>query len=239
MSVNNQLTLSVQLPDDETFDSYRGVTNERAIHSIKNLLDSEAEKSKVNVCYLFGLSGVGKSHLLHAACAYAQNKSLSSLCLSFSEIEHLTVEVLSGLESFDVICLDDIHLLANRPDWQQAVFDLYNRVLEQQKILIISGDSAVNELNLSLPDLRSRLSWGLVEQLKPLADEDKVQAIHYRAQQRGLLLSDEVTKFLMVRISRDMNNLIAVLDQLDKASIREQRKITVPFIKQVLMDSKE
>lgn len=236
MSVNNQLTLSVQLPDDETFESYRGNTNEQAIHSIKNLLDDKQAKLKVNVCYLFGRTGVGKSHLLHAACAYAQSKDMSSLCLSLKELEHLSVELLVGLESFDLVCLDDIHLLAERPDWQQAVFDLFNRMTEQQKVLIISGDSAVNELDLSLPDLRSRLSWGLVEQLKPLSDKDKVQAIHYRAQQRGLLLSEEVTKFLMVRISRDMNNLISVLDQLDKASIREQRKITVPFIKQVLLD---
>ena len=184
--------------------------------------------------YLFGLSGVGKSHLLHASCAYADTLGITSLCLSFSELTQLSVDVLDGLENIDLVCLDDIQLIAGNKKWQQGVFDLYNRMVEQNKCLIITGDQSVTNLNISLPDLVSRLSWGLTEQVKPLSDEEKSFSLQYRAQQRGLYISDEVASFLINRLSRDMTSLIAALEQLDQASIRDQRRITIPFIKDVL-----
>ena len=107
-------------------------------------------------------------------------------------------------------------------------------MVEQNKCLIITGDQSVTNLNISLPDLVSRLSWGLTEQVKPLSDEEKSVSLQYRAQQRGLYISDEVASFLINRLSRDMTSLIAALEQLDQASIREQRRITIPFIKDVL-----
>ncbi len=242
MSKIAQLTLSVQLPDDETFLSYQSITNHTVSDLLKAFINEMPVHSEITTddgvkgFYLFGLTGVGKSHLLHASCAYAQELGLSSVCLSFSELQQLSVEVLEGLETIDLICLDDVQLIANDLKWQQAVFDLYNRVFEQNKKIIITGDKSVNQLGLSLADLGSRLSWGLVEQLKPICDEEKLTAIQFRAQQRGLLLSEDVARFLMTRLSREMNSLLAALDKLDKASIREQRKITIPFIKQVLFE---
>jgi len=234
-----QLTLAVQLPDDETFLSYQSDVNQVTCELLKSFISStgRVENTQKNTCgfYLFGISGVGKSHLLHASCAYAQEQQLSSVCLSFSELRHLSVEVLEGLESIDVICLDDIQCIANDPQWQQGVFDLYNRVFEQGKKLIITGDKSINHLALSLPDLRSRLSWGLVEQIKPLTDNEKLAAVMFRAQQRGLLLPEDVARFLLTRLSREMSSLLTALDKLDQASIREQRKITIPFIKQILL----
>ncbi len=240
MSRNAQLTLSVQLPDDETFVSYQGETNKAVAELLKQFISaaevstSASNKDKIHGFYLFGIADSGKSHLLHASCAFAQDCNKTSVCLSFSELQHLSVEVLIGLENIDVVCLDDIHLIAEQPQWQQAVFDLYNRITEQGKQLIITGNKSVNELALTLPDLRSRLSWGFVEQLKLLTDDEMLIAIQFRATQRGLLLNDDVSNFLLTRLSRNMRTLIESLDKLDKASMREQRRITIPFIKEVL-----
>ncbi len=233
MKNTSQLTLSVQLPDDETFDSYLSDTN-KAVAKQLSLFVEQVQTSQPNCFYIFGLTGVGKSHLLHASSAYAAKLSKSSVCLSCAELLHLPVEVLEGLEQIEVICLDDIQLLAHHKLWQQAVFDLYNRVQEHNHRLIISGDQSVAQLGLTLPDLVSRLSWGLTEQLKPFSDIEKVRALQFRASKRGLMLSDEATNFLLNRLSREMDNLIVSLDTLDKASIREQRKITIPFIKDIL-----
>jgi DnaA family protein len=230
-----QLTLSVQLPDDETFASFQSESNEIVVQQVRHFLDHMKDDNKqVHSLYLFGLTGVGKSHLLHASCAYADTLGITSLCLSFSELTQLSVDVLDGLENIDLVCLDDIQLIAGNKKWQQGVFDLYNRMVEQNKCLIITGDQSAAQLNISLPDLVSRLSWGLTEQLKPLSDNEKSFALQYRAQQRGLTMSDEVASFLINRLSRDMTSLIAALEQLDQASIREQRRITIPFIKDVL-----
>tara|TARA_R110000744_G_scaffold115366_5_gene215925 strand:- start:1592 stop:2302 length:711 start_codon:yes stop_codon:yes gene_type:complete len=231
----SQLTLSVQLPDDETFASFQSESNQMVVQQLTHFLDHMGDVNKqVHSLFLFGLTGVGKSHLLHASCAYADTLGITSLCLSFSELTQLSVDVLDGLENIDLVCLDDIQLIAGNKKWQQGVFDLYNRMVEQNKCLIITGDQSVAKLNISLPDLVSRLSWGLTEQLKPLSDKEKSFALQYRAQQRGLYMSDEVASFLINRLSRDMTSLIAALEQLDQASIREKRRITIPFIKDVL-----
>jgi len=231
----SQLTLSVQLPDDETFASFQSESNQMVVQQVTHFLDHIGDVNKqVHSLYLFGLTGVGKSHLLHASCAYADTLGVTSLCLSFSELTQLSVDVLEGLENIDLVCLDDIQLIAGNKKWQQGVFDLYNRMVEQNKCLIITGDQSVAQLNISLPDLVSRLGWGLTEQLKPLTDTEKSFALQYRAQQRGLFISDDVASFLINRLSRDMTSLLAALEQLDQASIREQRRITIPFIKDVL-----
>ncbi|MFT6920937.1 MAG: DnaA family protein [Cognaticolwellia sp.] len=231
----SQLTLSVQLPDDETFASFKSESNQMVVQQLTHFLDHIGDENKqVHSLFLFGLTDVGKSHLLHASCAYADTLGITSLCLSFSELTQLSVDVLDGLENIDLVCLDDIQLIAGNNIWQQGVFDLYNRMVEQNKCLIITGDQSATQLNISLPDLVSRLSWGLTEQLKPLSDKEKSFALQYRAQQRGLTMNDDVARFLINRLSRDMTSLIAALEQLDQASIREQRRITIPFIKDVL-----
>lgn len=236
MTDNRQLALSVQLPDDETFESFKGKTNEVVSSQLINFVDhkKDEEDSLAKSFYLFGLSGVGKSHLLHATSAYAAKLGLTSVCLSCAELQELPVDVLEGLEQIDLICLDDIHLVANNKIWQQAIFDLYNRVIEQNNCLVISGEQSAKKLGLSLPDLVSRLSWGLTEQIKPLDDDEKIIVLQYRASQRGLMLSDDAAKFLLNRQSREMAHLLNSLDTLDKASIREQRKLTIPFIKEEL-----
>ncbi|WP_085297077.1 DnaA regulatory inactivator Hda [Cognaticolwellia mytili] len=237
----SQLTLSVQLPDDETFASFQSESNQLVVQQLQHYLEHISESApehnkKVHSLYLFGLMGVGKSHLLHASCVYADTLGATSLCLSFSELTQLSVDVLEGLENIDLVCLDDIQLIAGNIEWQQAVFDLYNRMIEQNKCLIITGDQSVAELKITLPDLVSRLSWGLTEQLKPLTDKEKSFALQYRAQQRGLFISDDVASFLINRLSRDMTSLLAALEQLDQASIREQRRITIPFVKDILFN---
>ena len=236
MKNSAQLVLSVQLPDDEIFDNYLSKSNCAVVSQLGLFLDDPQQEqlNKPRCFYLFGLSGVGKSHLLHASSAYVAKLNKTSVCLSCAELLTLSVDVLDGLEQINVICLDDIQLLAGNKIWEQAVFDLYNRVLEQNNYLVVSGDQSVNQLGLTLPDLVSRLSWGLTEQLKPLSDGEKITALQFRASKRGLILSDDAANFLLNRLSRDMASLIASLDALDKASIREQRKITIPFIKDVL-----
>jgi len=159
-----QLALAVHLRDDETFDSFQGELNQVAVAQLKHFLQNSFALEKdeqPNSFYLFGTQGAGKSHLLQACCTLAEESGKSSLCLSFSELKDLSVEVLDGLENIDLICLDNLQLIANDKLWQQAVFDLFNRITEQNKAIIISGDESANKLGITLPDLASRLTWAL------------------------------------------------------------------------------
>ena len=80
----------------------------------------------------------------------------------------------------------------------------------------------------------SRLSWGISYHVKSMSDEDKLVAMQRRAEARGLVLADEVGRYLFNRLDRELRTLFDTLEQLDKASLQAQRKLTIPFIKEIL-----
>ena len=223
-----QLPLAVQLRDDTTFDNFYGGDNALLVETLRVQLAGQGER----YIYLYGARGAGASHLLQAACHQADEAGLASVYLPLQELQDYPPEELfEGLEQLSLVCLDDIDAVMGDSAWEQALFHLFNRLQEQQVALVISANAAVRELNTALADLASRLSWGAVFQLKPLTDEQRIAAIQLRAEGRGLELNDEVMQFIYHRCQRDMEALLDVLDILDHASLKEQRRLTVPFVK--------
>ena len=226
-----QYTLAVTLPEDETLDSFYAGAQTAAVAFLKTYLQQPARQSPV---YLFGASGSGKSHLLYAACVQAQEQGLTSQLLTLDDCRQLSPRLLDDLEQLDLVCLDNIQAISGELSWQTAVFDLYNRMTEQGKALIIVADQAPTELGITLPDLVSRLQACTSFQLRLLADEDKQKLLQQKARLRGMELPDEVARFLLNRQQRDIRELVQILDLLDKASIVHQRKLTIPFVKEIL-----
>ena len=83
-------------------------------------------------------------------------------------------------------------------------------------------------------DLRSRLAWGLVYQVKPLSDAEKALTLHAEAQRRGLRLSDEVVWYLLTHVRRDLRSLIGLLAHIDRASLEQRRAVTLPLVRELL-----
>ncbi|CCQ12209.1 Chromosomal replication initiator protein DnaA [Pseudoalteromonas luteoviolacea B = ATCC 29581] len=227
-----QMALPVTLPDDETFSSYFGGEQSLEVNHLK--ASFVKRESQFQFTYLCGLADSGKSHLLYATCVYAQELGLSTMLLSLREVLDYGPEMLDGLETLDVICIDDLQLIAGNAAWEKSLFNFFNRVNEAGKLLVVAADLLPNMLNLSLPDLESRLTWGTTFQIRSMSDDDKAEALVRRAKMRGLELSDDCSRFLLTRLSRDMRALLDVLDKLDHASMAAQRKLTIPFIKSTL-----
>ena len=144
-------------------------------------------------------------------------------------------EVLDGMEQLALVCIDNIECIAGDEEWEMAIFNLYNRILETGRTrLFITGDRPPRQLNLRLPDLASRLDWGQICKLQPLSDEEKLLALQLRGKLRGFELPEDVGRFLLKRLDREMRTLFMTLDQLDRASITAQRKLTIPFVKEIL-----
>jgi DnaA family protein len=228
LSEIKQLPLKLKLPQFSTFDSYHG--NEEVVAYLKNLIHAEEEA----LAFLWGTTSVGKTHLLQAACEYASNDQIPAVYLGLSEFSTLAPELLEGLENIPLICLDDITIIAKNKEWEEALFHLFNRHRQQKGKMIVTSNAPSKKLPFALPDLTSRLTWGANYEMKPLADNEKYAAIKKHAKARGLELSEEVGEFLIRRCPREMSHLIQVLDQLDKSSLVAQRKLTIPFVKQVL-----
>lgn len=229
-----QYTLAVTLPDDETLQSFYGAKDSPAVQFIEQFLAPGKPQLPL---YLFGASGSGKSHLLYAACVQAQEQGLTSQLLALDDFRQYSPRLFDGLEQLDLVCLDNIQAIAGDSHWQVALFDLYNRMVEQGKRLMIVADEAPLQLGMTLPDLVSRLQACTIFQLRLLSDDDKQKLLQQKARLRGIELPDEVARFLLNRQQREIRALVAILDKLDKASIVHQRKLTIPFVKDVLAQS--
>lgn len=225
-----QLSLNVQLRDDARFANF--FVGENTL--VCNLLQQAAKGEGELLLYLWGAAGSGCSHLLQATCHLSEEYGLSAAYLPFQELGDMPPAMLEGFEAFDLICMDNIEAVAGRSDWEEALFHLFNRIRQSEKHLIVAAKAPPRQLPLTLADLHSRLSWGLVLHLLELQDDEKIQALILRARQRGFELQEDAARYLLHHTSRNMSALYAILEQLDSASLSAKRRVTVPFIKQAL-----
>lgn len=225
-----QLPLGLGLRDDATFENYCVGDNQHVLSSLRDLLQGTGER----YVYMWGERGVGRSHLLQACCHALDSVNRSTVYLPLAEHEQLDPNIFESLETMDLVCLDSINAIVGQRAWEEAVFHLYNRMQAHGSRLIVASDVVPTQLPCLMPDLRSRLSQGLVLQLQNLNDAQKLAALQMRAKRRGLDLSDEVGRYLLHRYPRNMASLFEVLEKLDEASLAMQRKLTIPFVRQVL-----
>ena len=185
--------------------------------------------------YFWSRKGGGRSHLMHAACAELSQRQEAVGYVPLDKRTWFVPEVLDGMEQLALVSIDNIECIAGDDQWEMAIFNLYNRIQETGRArLLISGNCPPRQLQLNLPDLASRLDWGQIYRLQPLSDEEKGAALQLRARLRGFELPEDVSRFLLKRLERDTRTLFQTLDQLDHASIRAQRKLTIPFVKEIL-----
>jgi DnaA family protein len=225
-----QLTLSISLRDDATFANYYSLENLALTEELQSMVQGQGEQSLI----LWGPAATGKTHLLQAVCHGAEQAGRTSCYLPLADHLFLSPEFCDDLEHMDILCIDDLHAIAGDRTWEEALFHLFNRTRALGHRLVFAANKNVAELGIQLPDLRSRLSWGLNYHLKTLTEEEKLAALKLRASNRGMTLPLDVAQFILNHYSRDMGRLFAALDTLDRVSLAEHRKITIPFVKMVL-----
>ena len=226
----SQLPLGFARHDVYTFATYIPGLNGDAVESLRQV----ATGSNQTGVYLWAGQGTGKTHLLQAACHLAARAERPCAYIPLKQLDDFTPDLFASLEELSLVCLDDVDELAGRDEWELALFDLFNRLKDAQIPLVTSANHSPKNSPVRLPDLRSRLSWGLCYHLQALGDSDNITALQQRAQQRGFELSDQVVEFLMKRVNRDTRNLFHWLDRLDRRSLEAQRKLTVDFVREVL-----
>lgn len=229
--MNQQLALRLHLNRQSTLQDFCWGSNALLEQQLNLSLTQHGER----FLYLWGEPGSGKSHILQGACHEMGLRDLPSTYVPLSLLKEWGPESIEDIENNALIAIDDIDLIAADPVWEEALLHLYNRVRDNGKtILLIAGRQAPTAHIIQLPDLRSRLAWGLVFQVNELKDDLKIMALQLRAEKKGFQLSSSAAFFLLTRSTRNMHDLYQILDKLDKASLEAQRKITVPFIKSIL-----
>ncbi|MBW8823709.1 MAG: DnaA regulatory inactivator Hda [Xanthomonadales bacterium] len=190
---------------------------------------------------LSGPAGVGKTHLLLAAHA-ASKGAIAAYAASGGESAYLALPQVAGsladvapmFERHRLLALDGLEAVIGNRDDEVALFDLHNRVLDGGGRLLYAARSPLEQLEFALPDLRSRLAQATRLPLPVLDETQRLELLRARAAQRGLTLDDASAEWLMRRCDRDLGSLMDVLDRLDRASLAAQRRLTVPFLREVL-----
>ena len=224
-----QLVLGVQLKERATFASFHTARNQELVAHLRHV----AAATPAGATWLAGPHASGKSHLLQAVCADVPPGRRAAY-LPLETLLPFGPGTLDGAESLDLACYDDVQVVAGLDAWEERLFSLWQRAFERNSTLLFAARENPVHVDFSLADLKSRLASAAVFAMRELNDEEQLEALALRAQLRGLELPPETARYLQRRFPRDMRTLCEILDTLDDAAFVAQRRLTVPFIRDVI-----
>ncbi len=223
----SQLALPLKLQDHAVFESFWPAGNDALVAFLSDIAATGAGPGG----WIWGAPSTGKTHLLQALCARAGDRAVY---LPLGSLAEAGAEILDGLASRHFICMDDTDVVAGNPDWELGLFDLYNQVMDNGGVIVASATGAQRECTFELADLVSRFSLLPAFRVRVLDEAGRVKALQLRACHRGLDLSVDTANYLLSRAKRDMASLYTLLDKLDTEALRAKRRLTIPFVKEVL-----
>ena len=225
-----QLPLALRFPQEQRLLTYIG-----AASGMIERLQLLAGGGLADALYLQGGGGSGKTHLLLGTCAAAEAAGRRPQYLSLARVRGHARDAFEGLEqTADLVALDDLDAISGVREDEVALFDLHNRLHDAGVGQLYSAAAAPAMLAVELPDLRSRLAQCTLMPLHTLDDAGRAAVLRQRAASRGLAFEDAALDWLLTRCSRDLSDLTALFEQIDRASLAAQRRITVPFLRQLL-----
>lgn len=228
--MSTQLPLALRWPRRQRFEHFHAVENAAAVDAVR----AAAVDAAAPWVFMAGPLGSGRTHLLIAACQAAIDVGRTAQYLPLAGLRGSRAEAIRGMAGSDVLAIDDIDSVAGEADAEHALFDTFNRYRAEGATLLFSALGAPLSLDIALPDLRSRLGSLTQALLKPLGDLERRVVLREQAGARGIELDDVVLDWLFAHHARDLGTLLDLLDTLDRASLAAQRRVTVPFLRNLL-----
>ena len=222
-----QIPLALRWPAHQRLASFVAGANAPAVE----MLRGAASGTGADRIFLAGARGSGKSHLLIAVCAEAAASGRSAQYLDLSRLGHEPGVSIRRFAGSDVLAIDNLDAIVGQPSAEHALFDLHNRCLAEGTTMVFAASDPPTALALQLPDLVSRLSACTQWQIRPLDEITRRRIVHELARARGLELDDAVLDWLFTRRARDLGTLVGLLDRIDQAALAAQRRVTVPFLR--------
>ena len=226
-----QFPLDLRWPPHQRLDAFWPGGNVPALQGVSDIVDGET-----GWLYLHGASGTGKSHLLIGACRAVLEAGRPARYVSLSQIPDRRAEAIAAIAGDGLLAVDDVQAIAGDADAERALFDLYNRAQATDARLLVAAIASPSELGITLPDLVSRLSACTQCALHPLDDAGRRAMLRLLAGRVGLRLDDEVLDWWFARQPRDPASLVALLQRIDRAALAAQRRVTIPFLRELLRD---
>lgn len=229
MLFSPQIPLQLEPRRPDRLEDFVAGPNESVFQAVKQLL-----KDPGGNIFLSGPSGSGKSHLLNALCHAAREQGMGAFYIALKRLPEEAAAGLEGLQGLDLVCVDDLDSVAGHARWEKALFRCFNEVRSANGCLAVSSRLPLSALRFGLPDLESRLAWGMRLKLKPPDDEGKLRVLQQRAAALGIELPPDVLDYLIKHSKRDMGSLLSALERLKVAAFSTKRRITIPLAREIL-----
>lgn len=229
MLFSPQIPLPLEPRRAGSLDDFVTGPNQAVLSAVRHLHEEPAVS-----LFLQGAEGSGKSHLLNAACHASRDAGRTAFYAGLKRMPADAWATLEGLDDTDLVCIDDLDLRVGSPDWEEALFHLYNRLRDRGGKLLLASRLHLSALDIGLPDLASRLASGLRLQIEPLDESGKQEVLERHALSLGIELPEEVGQYLLSRGHRSLAKLIHAVERLQQAAFSGKRRITVPLARDVL-----
>ena len=233
--VIKQIALPLTLDRQFSFDNFVSANAELIVASLESLVSGDGESQ----LGLWGGPGSGKTHLLNASAEFARRRGIVLQIYDAAQLLHCEASEFEGYGDCDVLAIDNLDAVAGNRVWEAFFYQAINRCRGGDFRFVFSLGKKPADLDLGLEDLRSRLQWGLMLQLPANGDAEVREILRRRAALLGFELSGEVISYLMTRHPRDLSAQMAILRHLDGASLRQQRRITIPLVRQALREQND
>jgi DnaA family protein len=229
MSFSPQMPLPLEPRRPDRMEDFLAGSNAAAVAAVCNLLEVPG-----GILFLSGPAGAGKSHLLNALCHRAREQGMAAFYIPLGRVPPEAAAGLEGLDALDLVCVDDLDQVAGDLTWEQALFRCCNDIRAARGRLLVASGKPLAALPLALPDLASRLAWGVRQGLQVPTDDDKLEILRRRAHALRIEVPADVLAYLLRHGRRDLGSLLGALERLQQAAFADKRKITVPLAREVL-----
>ncbi len=224
----SQLNLELDIKYDASLSDFSGPGWSPIVDAVRQF-----HIGLIHQLYLFGENGTGKTHLLTAICESFVEMNRSAITLSLSDLLHKDTNILSSLETFDVIAIDDVDVIEGHPEWQEALFHLINRSKELQKQLIFASNKPASDMQFVLKDLTTRLSHATAFRVPDGHNvADRKQMIQSILHRKGWQFHPKIIDHLIAEGPHRIGEIMQVLTYIQPmfAHIPTRRKISNTMI---------
>ena len=227
-----------------TFETYVVGSSNQLAHAAAQAVAKMPSRS-YNPLFIYGGVGIGKTHLMHAI-GRSLLDHFSGLNVVYTSSERFMNEMISSIKldrmplfhrhyrSADVLLIDDIHVIAGKERTQEEFFHTFNELYDHRKQIVISSDSAPNQLSGLVERLRSRFEWGLMVDIQPPDLETKMAILDKRAESEGVRLPQDVRIFIATKTKSNVRELEGALTRLIAVSSVTGQPISLPMAQQTL-----
>ena len=225
-TLQHQIPLPLNPIKKASFEGFFTAQNQVSIAYLKDLKIAKDTKWPI----ITGPTGSGKSHLLNALLKqYDGDSVLLDLKDTRWKPEHI-----NQLNHFTLIAIDNLHHIFGSLEWEEAIFHLYNQLRQCHHTLAITLEKPSQHYQLALPDLASRLTWGIQLELKPINKEDLSEYLKFLAQKNYIELSEKTRAYILTHSSRNAGDLATLMNHIASKSLSLKKKPSIPMIRSII-----